>query len=157
MIDDIIRSSVFYGLSMIENQDFVTEGLHQCKIVADQDKWQIFFLFQFGQQFQNLFLHGYIQCAGCLITDQDVRTDCKRSGNCCSLTLSSTDLMWIAACVFRIQTTSFEKIFHTFPCFCTAYPHVPKTFPNSVSQSTSRIKRFHRHLKNHLDILIGFS
>ena len=38
MIDDIIRSSVFYGLSMIENQDFVTEGLHQCKIVADQDK-----------------------------------------------------------------------------------------------------------------------
>ena len=71
--------------------------------------------------------------------------------------LEKEGLMWIAICVFRIQATSFEKIFHTFPCFCAAYPHVPKTFPNSVSQSTSRIKRFHRHLKNHLDILIGFS
>ena len=38
MIDDIIRCSIFYCLSMIENQYFVTEGLHQRKVMTDQDK-----------------------------------------------------------------------------------------------------------------------
>ena len=122
MIDNLIRGSVFYCLSMIEDQYFVTERLYQCKVVADQD----------------------------------FRADCKSSGDCCTLTLSSTDLVWIAVCIFRIQTASFEKVFHTFSCFFAVYPHIPETFPNSVAQSTSRIKRFHWHLKNHLDILIGF-
>ncbi len=102
------------------------------------------------QKFQNLFLHRYIQCTGCLITDQDFGFYCKSSGNCCSLALSSADLMRITVCIFRIQAASSRRIFHTFPGFLLTYPHIPETFPNSVPQRTSGIKRFCRCLKNHL-------
>ena len=38
MINDLIRTSVFYCLSMIKNQNFVTKCLYQCKIMTDQQK-----------------------------------------------------------------------------------------------------------------------
>ena len=46
MIDDIIRCSIFYCLSMIENQYFVAEGLHQRKVMTDKDHADIFFFLQ---------------------------------------------------------------------------------------------------------------
>ena len=71
--------------------------------------------------------------------------------------LTTADLMWISVRIFLIQPTFFKKIFHAFACFFTTYPHVSKTFPNSISQRTSWVKRFHRHLKNHLYILVNIT
>ena len=44
MIDDLIRSPAFHNLPLIEHQDFVAEFLHQCKVMADKKKRQLFLL-----------------------------------------------------------------------------------------------------------------
>lgn len=157
MIDDLVRSSVFYCFSMIKYQYLIAECLYQCEVMANQKKRKLFLLFQLYQKFQNLFLNCYIQCTCRLITDKYFRIYCKGSGNCCSLTLTTTDLMRITICEFSVKSAALQKFFHTTACFRTAYPHIPQTFPDSISKSTSWVKGFHRHLKNHLNILINFT
>ena len=140
MVDDFIRDALFYCFAVVKNQYFVTERLYQCKVVADKKEGQILLLFQFDQKFHNLFLHGYVQGTSCFVADQDFRADCQGSGDCCSLALTATDLMRIAVGKCPVQSAGFEKIFHFISCFFAVYPHILETFPNSVAQSSTRIK-----------------
>ena len=67
-IDDIIGNSAFYYSSLIQYQNPVAEHLDKGQIMTDKNKRQPLLLFQVFQKLHDLFLYGYIQGTGCLIT-----------------------------------------------------------------------------------------
>ena len=122
--------------------------------MTNKNKRQPILLFQVFQKLHDLFLYGYIQSTGCLITDQNFWFYCQGSCDRSPLALSATYLIRISFCIFLLKTTLLKQFCYSLLHISLFHSTVSKALTDSVTQCPSGIKRTHRILKNHLYISI---
>ena len=100
----------FHQITQIHNTDTVGNMLYHREIMSDKQIGQPSLLLQIFKHIDDLRLNRYIQCGNRLITDDEFRIYCQRSGNTNSLTLSAGKLMGIAVSMLRIQPYLTEHL-----------------------------------------------
>ncbi len=147
-----IHSALFHYDSLVHHQHIVRYFSDNTQVVRDKNYAHLVFLLQVLHQFDDVFLHGYVQCGGGLIGNQQRRRATHGYGYHNALTLSSRQLMRIGTIGFHgvgqhdffepLKSQSFGFFFTHMLMQHNCFVHLPATFVNGI-------KRGHRLLKNH--------
>ena len=113
-------------------------------------------LFEPGEQFQDLRLHGHVERGGRLVRDQKVRFVGERHCDHDALALAAGKLVRIGAQpLFRVADADLVQEFERArPCRGIAHPPVQaQDFADLLLDRMQRIERGHRLLEDHGDVV----
>ena len=144
----------FHYISKIHDCHFMSTGLNQGNIMADKSDGNIFLFLKLYNQFDDRLLYGHIQSRSCLIQNQNLRFQSKRTGDCHTLTLSAGHIVGITVCEISRQLYHFQK--PAAGCILLTFLNpvkVQKGFTYNIPDLHLRVKGRSRVLKYHLNVL----
>ena len=128
-------------------------ALHQSNVMADKAYGKALLSLKFNDQFDYIFLYGYIQCCRCLIQNQDLRLEGQRPGNCYPLPLTAAHAVRVT--VFKIsgQLHHFQEVAaYRCPFLWGDQAKIQQRLTDNIPHPHFGIERCAGILKNHLNV-----
>jgi hypothetical protein len=127
--------------------------LHHRKIVGNKQVRQTVPDLEILEQVYDLGLDTHVKRAYRLITDYQSRFHSERPGNSNSLSLATTELVWIPSRVFAFQSDSPKQFLNPSTARGPAWSELMniQRFTNTITNGKSRIERAEGILKHHLE------
>ena len=120
--------------------------------MADKENRQIPLALDADKQLHNCFLYGNIECTRCLIADQNLRLERKRTRDPYALTLSAAHVCGVAFSELLGQINETQQFCSLVPRTSFEKAKVSKRFADDVLDLHLRIERGRRVLEHHLDV-----
>src|SRR4051794_27542517 len=155
-LEHVLNRTALDDLAVLHHADVVRKSAHDPKIMGDEQHRHAEARLQVLQEFQDLRLHGDVECGGRLVGDQEVRLVRERHRDHHALTLSAGELVRIARQPpFGIRDAAqAEQLDNALARGRAGYAAVQKeNFADLLLDSVERVERAHRLLEDNRDVV----